>query len=126
MKIEFLKFEKKLRDYKCNVFVYSPIENYFVVASDNLILVLDSTTLKEIFKLEDPTGKVTDLKFSKSGRLLASTSSDHSIKIWNFKTKLLEASLIGHKGAITSIDISKDEKEITSGSEDQMVLVWSL
>ncbi|ODM14444.1 hypothetical protein SI65_10179 [Aspergillus cristatus] len=61
--------------------------------------------------------------FSPDGRLLASSSYDHTIKLWDTETGVLHHTL-DHSNPIQSATFLHDSKLLASGSEDGTVKLW--
>lgn len=58
--------------------------------------------------------------------ILASGSSDRTIKIWSLPTGQLQMTLRGHTGFVRSLSLSPDGKTLISGSGDKTVRLWDL
>ncbi|CAH8553210.1 unnamed protein product [Schistosoma curassoni] len=71
-------------------------------------------------------GVVNDVKFSPNGRLLASASFDHSVKIWDGFTGQFLATMFGHVQDVYLVSWSSDSRLVVSCSKDSTVKVWSI
>jgi|GEM_PF-3434755 len=69
---------------------------------------------------------VNSVSFSPDGKLLASGSSDHTIKLWEVATGKLLKTLEGHKGSVYSVSFSPDGKLLASGSYDKTIKLWEV
>jgi WD40 repeat protein/uncharacterized caspase-like protein len=67
---------------------------------------------------------VTTVAFSRDGRLLASGSTDNTIRIWDLATKRELRTLTGHTSNIESIDFSPDGRLLASASDDGGTFLW--
>lgn len=67
---------------------------------------------------------VTSVAFSRDGRLLASGSSDNTIRIWDLATKRELRTLTGHTSNIESIDFSPDGRLLASAGDDGGTFLW--
>jgi WD40 repeat protein/uncharacterized caspase-like protein len=67
---------------------------------------------------------VTSVVFSRDGRLLASGSSDNTIRIWDLATKRELRTLTGHTSNIESIDFSPDGRLLASAGDDGGTFLW--
>ncbi len=64
------------------------------------------------------------MSFSPDGKLLASASSDSTIKLWDANGKLLQT-LTGHSGIIYSVSFSPNGELLASGSDDNTIKLWN-
>lgn len=71
-------------------------------------------------------GRILAMQFSPDGRLLATASTDRSVKLWATTTGKLVASLEGHQKPVASLAFSADGAFLASGSFDKTALVWNL
>lgn len=73
---------------------------------------------------------VNQLKISRKHRfLLASASSDHSIRLWNIQTNVCIATFHGengHRDHVVTIDFNRDSSKLVSGGIDHMLAIWDL
>ncbi|KAG6894392.1 hypothetical protein C0992_006292, partial [Termitomyces sp. T32_za158] len=93
--------------------------------------LLRYTTSKPAQKYDDTAGNSGDLyirsvRFSPDGKLLATGSEDHQIRIWNIAKKRIRTIFSGHTQAIYSLDFSLDGRFIISGSGDKTVRIWDM
>ncbi|KAF9906916.1 hypothetical protein EC991_011479 [Linnemannia zychae] len=74
--------------------------------------------------LED--GPAVRLKFNRRGTLLAAGCTDGTIVVWDFDTRGVSRSLIGHVKTITSLSWSRNGRYLLSSSMDWSCIVWDL
>lgn len=71
--------------------------------------------------------EVWSVAFSRDGHLIASGSSDKTVRIWDTVPGILICPpLEGHEGAVNSVEFSSDGTKIISGSEDNTVCLWDV
>ncbi|MBN3948525.1 MAG: hypothetical protein HWQ38_19530 [Nostoc sp. NMS7] len=68
---------------------------------------------------------VNSISFSLDGEIIASGSTDKTIKLWK-KDGTPITTLTGHNDLVTSVSFSPDGKIIASASKDDKVILWSL
>ncbi|HZZ78557.1 MAG TPA: WD40 repeat domain-containing protein, partial [Gemmataceae bacterium] len=66
----------------------------------------------------------TALAVHPSGDILATTTLDHSICLWDVHLKQLSQELIGHDAPATALAFSPDGNLLVSGSEDNTLRIW--
>jgi len=96
--------------------------------SDDQPTLWDVKEKKQFIKLRgfNSGNAVWSIPFSQDGRLVATTSVDKTIKLWDRDTGRLRASLNGHVGIVMSADFSPDDRILASGGEDQVVRIWDV
>ena len=70
-------------------------------------------------------GLISRVEWAPNGILLASTSFDRTIKLWNLSSGECVNTLTGHEGRVWAVAWSPDSKFIASGSTDKTVRVWN-
>ncbi|KAF2721604.1 WD40 repeat-like protein [Polychaeton citri CBS 116435] len=74
--------------------------------------------------LEGHSDTVLSITFSPNSRLLASASSDRTVRIWNVSSSVCLQTLEGHNGRVTSVVFSPDSRLLASASWDRTIKIW--
>ena len=88
------------------------------------VVLWDVSSGRELGALKGHGKGVTQVTFSRDGRLLASGSSDNTIKVWDVAAQRPLATFTGHTANIESIDFSPDSRLLASTSEDGATFLW--
>ncbi|HEY9597854.1 MAG TPA: WD40 repeat domain-containing protein, partial [Cyanophyceae cyanobacterium] len=85
-------------------------------------------TGEEVRTLEGHSEAVFCLAISSDGQILASGSSDNTIKIWNYQTGEILQTISDFESEILSMVISPDNQTLISGSGllDGKIKIWNL
>src|ERR1700738_4828673 len=94
------------------------------VETTGQVLLFDVATGREVGAIKGHGKGVTKVAFSRDGKLLASSSTDNTIKIWDFATKRELRTLTGHTSNVESIDFSPDGRLLASAGEDGSTFLW--
>ncbi len=79
---------------------------------------------EQIKTLAGHSNFVICITFSPDGTMLASGSSDHTVKLWNAHTGELIANCAGHTATVISVAFSPNGELFASGGEDDLVRLW--
>src|SRR6267142_2614895 len=88
------------------------------------VVLWDVASGNEVGALKGHGEGVTQVAFSRDGRLLASGSTDNTIKIWDVAARRELRTLSGHTANVDSIDFSPDSSLLASTSQDGSTFLW--
>ncbi|MCZ6691280.1 MAG: hypothetical protein O7H41_16965 [Planctomycetota bacterium] len=69
-------------------------------------------------------GTVYSVAFSSDGKVLATSGSDYSIRIWDVAAGKERARFVGHRNVVSSVAFSPDGKRLVSGGHDDTIRIW--
>jgi WD40 repeat protein len=78
----------------------------------------------ELQALEGHSDSVRSVTFSFNGRLLASSSRDKTVRLWDPAEGTLLQTLEGHFRSVRSVAFSHDSQLLASGANDKTVRLW--
>ncbi|KAJ6025071.1 hypothetical protein N7540_005868 [Penicillium herquei] len=87
---------------------------------------VEETWNLELQTLEGHSGWIRSMAFSPNGALLASGSSDQTIRLWDMATGTLQQTLEGHSGSVRSVAFSPNGALLASSSTDWTVRLWDI
>ena len=73
---------------------------------------------------EGHSGMITSLSADWGAQVIASSSWDHSVRLWDLQGKRLLRSLHGHRGEVWITALSPEGTMVASGSKDGEVKIW--
>jgi WD40 repeat protein len=74
--------------------------------------------------LEGHSDWVRSIAFSPNGQLLASSSDDKTIKLWDPITGELQQTLEGHSDRVHLVAFSPNGQQLASGYDDKTIKLW--
>ena len=104
---------------------YSPDGSRLAVASNTGIWIYDAQTGEELDLLTGHTNRINSIAFSPDGRMLASGSSDSTIRLWDAATGEHLHTLKGHVYSVRNVAFSPDSLTITSSGDGNLHL-WDV
>ena len=106
---------------------FSPDGTQLAVGTTIGIWIYDIPTYNVLSFLTGHAGYITAIEYSPDREILASGSSDTTIRLWNLHTGKNFAVLRGHKGSVNNIAFSSDSKTLVSNSSrERKILFWNL
>ena len=70
------------------------------------------------------TAPVTSVAFNPDSSCVASGSEDHTVRLWDGVTGLIQRTLIGHVATVTCVAFGPKGTRVASGSQDNTVRLW--
>ena len=80
-----------------------------------------SRTIRNHFTGHDQD--IYSLDFARNGRLIASGSGDHTVRLWDIETNQ-QVLVLSIEDGVTTVAISPDNRFVAAGSLDKSVRVW--
>ncbi|WP_405769051.1 helix-turn-helix domain-containing protein [Streptomyces sp. NBC_01538] len=77
-------------------------------------------------RLSGHRGAVNSVVFGPGRRLLASASSDGTVRLWDVATRRAAGTLVGHRGPVRCVAFSPDGRTLASASTDETIRLWSV
>jgi Caspase domain/WD domain, G-beta repeat len=84
----------------------------------------DVASGREIGAIKGHGRGVSNVIFSRDGKMIATGATDNTIRIWDAATRSELRTLAGHTSGIESLDFSPDGRLLASASEDGSTFLW--
>lgn len=105
---------------------FSP-DGYFLAVGAGKVVKLWDTAVGLCYRsMWRHTGCVWGVDFSPDGRLLASSSLDHTVRLWDPDEGVELRALTGHEDSVECVRFSPDGALLASGSDDGTVFLWEV
>ena len=109
-----------------NEIAYSPNGSRLAVATRIGIWLYDTHTSTEVALFTGHTEAVISVSFSPDGSMLASGSSDKTVRLWEVATGEHLHTLTGHSRFVLNVTFSPDGATLASGGWDGTIRLWEV
>ena len=124
----WLKYIHKIKHHKeLRYLILASIKNK--TSCWNLLFLKDMINNRDIPLLKTITShssSVNSVVFSPNGEILAFTSRDNTIKLWDVRSGKELKTLTGHSDNVFSVVFSPNGKILASGSNDETIRLWDV
>lgn len=103
---------------------YSYDNKYMAVSTNSEVHLLNAGSDTKATIINDRG--VNNVVFNIDNTLMATASSDRTIKLWTIPTGKLTATLKGHTDAVLALRFTRNDKFIFSVGEDKTLNLWSI
>lgn len=79
-----------------------------------------------LLQLSGHDGAVTDVAISADNTLIASSSADGTVRVWDANDGSQRFLLSGHAGVVNSVAFTPDGAQLASGGDDRIVRIWDM
>lgn len=93
---------------------------------ENVEMIFRKSLLQNSAVLRKHKGPVLFAAFSPNGRVLATSSADNSICLWDTHSWRCIIELLGHSEAVNSVSFNKNGTLLVSSSDDGTIRVWNV
>ncbi|ESO84760.1 hypothetical protein LOTGIDRAFT_221859 [Lottia gigantea] len=111
-------------------FILSPDNEYLIVASQNLLLRQWHWRERKLVRSWRTSHRtpIVSMAMDKTSTLLATGSTDLTIKVWDIVQEHCTHDLTGHKGVICAMEFNPDKSrlQLVSASDDNLIRIWDL
>jgi WD40 repeat protein/tRNA A-37 threonylcarbamoyl transferase component Bud32 len=104
--------------------LFSPDSKKVLIKNGTIARLWDTTTGKELHRLESHEGEISAVAFGPDGKLLLVGSKGFTARLWDTATGKETHALKGHQGKIEVVAFSRDGQTIGTGSADGTVRLW--
>jgi WD40 repeat protein len=105
---------------------WSPDGRQLAASDGGAIVVVDSQTWRNQYRIEDGGDVVRAFGYSADGKLIISGGADGRARLWNARAGRSVASFRGHGGSVNAVALSADERRLAVGFSDGTVQLWDV
>lgn len=106
--------------------VFDRSGNYLISGDkQGTVIVWDARKQKQLFKLRGHKARISDLEFNEDGTILASSSFDGTVRLWQTIDFTKEPIVLkDHESWVLSIAFSPDGRSLVTGCSDSRIKEW--
>ncbi|HIP99557.1 TPA: WD40 repeat domain-containing protein [Candidatus Bipolaricaulota bacterium] len=105
---------------------FSPDSYFLAIGSGKVVILWDTAVGLQYRYMWEHHGCVWWVEFSPDGRLLASASLDHTVRIWDWEAGHVLVTLEAHQDSVECVRFSPDGRLLASGSHDGQLYLWDV
>jgi len=91
----------------------------------DMFVVQDATNGTELSRIQKNNDELNAMSINSIGNIIAVSSVDQSIKLWDLTEGKLIRTLQGHTDNVTAVNFSPDGRRIASASNDKRIIIWN-
>ena len=106
---------------------FSERGDQFLIWGCNSLAELRTTDTGELVAaIRHPSSFIHDAQFAPDGKLVATCSSDNTVRLWDTATGSPSGKPLAHSGWVFSAQFSRDSRRLLTASEDKQARIWDV